>query len=81
VRVLPAGHAPDSRERCDEMASGGKKKTTMAKLARESRLRERRLDKQARKLARKHAAAQASDQPGDHASGGLVEDDHAPENQ
>jgi hypothetical protein len=39
------------------MASTGKKKTTMAKLARESRLRERRLEKQARKDARKRAAA------------------------
>ena len=39
------------------MASSGKKKTTMAKLTRESRLRERRLDKQARKNARKYAAA------------------------
>ena len=39
------------------MASSGKKKTTMAKLNRESRLRERRMDKQARKDARKHAAA------------------------
>ncbi|HEX4364288.1 MAG TPA: hypothetical protein VHZ75_07020 [Solirubrobacteraceae bacterium] len=39
------------------MASSGKKKTTMAKLMRESRLRERRLDKQARKDARKSAAA------------------------
>jgi hypothetical protein len=37
------------------MASSGKKKTTMAKLARESRLRERRLEKQARKEARKNA--------------------------
>lgn len=35
------------------MASGGKKKTTFAKLAREQKLRERRLDKQARKDARK----------------------------
>ena len=35
------------------MPSGGKKKTTFAKLARESRLRERRLDKQAKKDARK----------------------------
>jgi hypothetical protein len=34
------------------MASTGKKKTTMAKLARESRLRERRLEKEARKEAR-----------------------------
>jgi hypothetical protein len=40
------------------MASGGKKKTTMAKLMRESRLRERRLDKQARKDARKNAPAE-----------------------
>jgi hypothetical protein len=39
------------------MASTGKKKTTMAKLARESRLRERRQDKAARKEARKYAAA------------------------
>lgn len=39
------------------MASGGKKKTTMAKLARENRLRERRADKQARKDARKQAAS------------------------
>jgi hypothetical protein len=35
------------------MASGGKKKTTFAKLAREQKLRERRLDKQAKKDARK----------------------------
>ncbi len=39
------------------MASSGKKKTTMAKLMRESRLRERRLDKQVKKDARKLAAA------------------------
>jgi hypothetical protein len=38
------------------MAPRGKK-TTMAKLAREHRLRERRLDKAARKDARKHAAS------------------------
>ena len=38
------------------MASSGKKKTTFAKLARESRLRERRLDKQAKKDARKRVA-------------------------
>ena len=35
------------------MASSGKKKTTMAKLQRESRLRERRVEKEARKQARK----------------------------
>jgi hypothetical protein len=40
------------------MASNGKKKTTMAKLTRETKLRERRLDKQAKKDARKRAAAE-----------------------
>jgi hypothetical protein len=45
------------------MASSGKKKTTMAKLTRESRLRERRLDKQAKKNARKQAAAHQPGQP------------------
>jgi hypothetical protein len=40
------------------MASSGKKKTTMAKLARESRLRERRMEKKARKDARKLAASE-----------------------
>jgi hypothetical protein len=39
------------------MGSNGKKKTTMAKLNRESRLRERRIEKQMRKDARKLAAA------------------------
>ena len=34
------------------MSSRGKKKTTMAKLTRESRLRERRVEKQARKERR-----------------------------
>jgi hypothetical protein len=43
------------------MASNGKKKTTFAKLNREQKLRERRLEKQARKEARKLAAA--SDEP------------------
>jgi hypothetical protein len=37
------------------MASNGKRKTTMAKLQRESRLRERRAEKKARKDARKLA--------------------------
>jgi hypothetical protein len=46
------------------MASSGKKKTTMAKLTRESRLRERRLDKQAKKEARKQAPVDHPDQPG-----------------
>jgi hypothetical protein len=39
------------------MASSGKKRTTMAKLNREARLRERRQEKEARKVERKHAAA------------------------
>ena len=47
------------------MASSGKRKTTMAKLNRERRLLERRLEKKAKKDARKRAAA-------DH-QGGLSE--------
>ncbi len=47
------------------MASSGKKKTTMAKLTRESKLRERRLDKEARKEARKRAPAFDPDSPGE----------------
>jgi hypothetical protein len=43
------------------MGSNGKKKTTMAKLNRESRLRERRLEKQAKKDTRKQASV---DDPG-----------------
>jgi hypothetical protein len=35
------------------MASSGKRKTTFAKLAREQRVRERRLEKKAKKEARK----------------------------
>jgi hypothetical protein len=42
------------------MGSSGKKKTTMAKLNRERKLRERRIDKQAKKDARKEAAANPS---------------------
>jgi hypothetical protein len=38
------------------MGSRGKKKTTFEKLARESRLREKRMEKRARKEARKQAA-------------------------
>jgi len=40
------------------MGSSGKKRTTMAKLNRENKLRERRAEKQARKDARKRVAAQ-----------------------
>jgi len=45
------------------VASRGKKKTTMAKLNREARLRERRFEKQARKDARKRSAADPPDGP------------------
>jgi hypothetical protein len=47
------------------MASRGKKKTTMAKLTREARLRDRRLEKEARKNARKRAAADPASPPRD----------------
>jgi hypothetical protein len=50
------------------MASSSKKKTTMAKLMRESKLRERRLDKQARKDARKRLAADGADGLGESPS-------------
>ena len=40
------------------MGSSGKRKTTFAKLARESRLRERRLEKQAKRDARKQRASE-----------------------
>lgn len=39
------------------MSSRGKKKTTMAKISRESRLRERRMEKEAKKQARRDAPA------------------------
>jgi hypothetical protein len=47
------------------MASGGRKKTTFEKLARESRLRERRLEKQAKKAARKQVSENQPTQPAD----------------
>jgi len=46
------------------MASSGKTKTTMAKRARESKLRERRLEKEAKKQARKLASADQTDREG-----------------
>jgi hypothetical protein len=52
------------------MASSGKRKTTMAKLNRERRLVERRLAKQAKKVARKQAsAARDAGQPSDTLTG------------
>jgi hypothetical protein len=47
------------------MASNAKKKTTMAKMNRENAVRERRLRKQAKKDARKEAAAAQPDAPSD----------------
>jgi hypothetical protein len=47
------------------MASSGKRKTTFSKLARESKLRERRLEKQERKDARKRAADAPEEPVGD----------------
>jgi len=47
------------------MASSGKRKTTMAKLNRERRLQERRVEKQAKKDARKRAAAEEPPGPAD----------------
>ncbi len=61
------------------MSSSGKKKTTMAKLTRESRLRERRLDKQAKKDARKRAPAHDSDSPSDAIDGTTGESSWADE--
>jgi hypothetical protein len=52
------------------MASSGKKKTTMAKLMRESRLREKRLDKQARKDARKRDAGRLDTEPAEGVTNG-----------
>ena len=51
------------------MASGGKRKTTMAKLNRERRLLERRQEKEAKKLARKQAAEQHPSKPNDTLTG------------
>jgi hypothetical protein len=45
------------------MASSGKQKTTTAKRVREAKLRERRIEKQARKDARKLAASDRADGP------------------
>ena len=43
------------------MASSGKRKTTRAKLTRESKLREKRATKEARKAARKQEPSDGSD--------------------
>jgi hypothetical protein len=56
---------PGTRLARREMASTGKRKTTMAKLNRERRLRERRIEKQVKKDLRRRAAAEAADQSED----------------
>ena len=61
------------------MASGGKRKTTMAKLARENRLRERRVDKQAKKDARKQAASDDAAAPDETAPAAASEPDADPQ--
>jgi hypothetical protein len=64
--MTPAWTRSDLHNReLTDMASSGKRKTTMAKLTRESRLRERRLDKQAKKDARKLAPPAQPDWTGD----------------
>ena len=55
------------------MSSRGKKKTTMAKLNREARLRERRVEKQARKEARRDAAPAAYSEPAAYPEGPAAE--------
>jgi hypothetical protein len=57
---LVAHALDDSPVEDDNMGSSGKPRTTMAKLQRETALRERRLDKAARKRARKEAPPDTS---------------------
>ena len=61
------------------MASSGKRKTTRAKLTRESKLRDKRAAKEARKVARKDEPAEGSDsiaETDDSYFGPLAEDRH-----
>jgi hypothetical protein len=67
LRVIDALEIP--QEGTDTMASSSKKKTTMAKLNRENAVRERRLRKQAKKDARKQAAAAPPARPSDTPTG------------
>ncbi len=59
------------------MASSGKKKTTMAKLNRERKLRERRLDKKIKKDARKLASDQDEQSPDPLTGGDAGGDDES----
>jgi hypothetical protein len=61
------------------VASSGKRKTTRAKLTRESKLRDKRAAKEARKIARKDEPADGEDstaQSDDTYFGRLAEDRH-----
>jgi hypothetical protein len=60
------------------MASSGKRKTTMAKLNRESRLRDKRAAKEARKVARQQAPAEESDTQSDETYFGPLAEDRLP---
>jgi hypothetical protein len=59
------------------MSSRGKKKTTFAKLNRETRLRERRIEKKARKEARRLAGPEPAEStettPGETVPAGTIE--------
>jgi hypothetical protein len=59
------------------MASSGKRKTTRAKLTRESKLLEKRGQKEARKAARREASAEGSDpvEPGNEEYFGRLAED------
>jgi hypothetical protein len=62
------------------MASSGKRKTTRAKLTRESKLRDKRAAKEARKVTRKEAPTDGSDSIGENDDiyfGPLAEDRHS----
>ena len=59
------------------MASSSKKKTTMAKINRENAVRERRVRKQARKDARKLAAAEEATAPAMDPSAPAAEPDES----
>jgi hypothetical protein len=61
------------------VASSGKRKTTRAKLTRESKLRDKRAAKEARKIARKEEPAEGEDtiaESDDTYFGPLAEDRH-----
>jgi hypothetical protein len=60
---VPAASNSASEESGTDVGSSGKKRTTMAKLNRESKLRDKRAEKQARKAARKLAAGSDAGQP------------------